>query len=211
MRSRDLSGTRVGRLTALRLTGFTEQRRAIWLCRCDCGNELSVTADRIGGTASSKQKTSCGCDSFAKRSVAKRTHGAFGSLTYGSWTAMIQRCENERHVAFPRYGGAGIRICERWRSSFELFLADMGERPSRDHSIDRTNGSLGYEPGNCRWATRQQQQSNQKTARKIEINGVVDSVNGWSRKTGVNATTIIHRLNKGIPAVEAVKAVLQCA
>jgi hypothetical protein len=64
--------------------------------------------------------------------------------------------------SYPQYGGRGITVCERWRSDFSAFLADMGERPSLDHSIDRLDNDGNYEPGNCRWATRSEQQQNKR-------------------------------------------------
>jgi hypothetical protein len=71
---------------------------------------------------------------------------------------MIARCENPKAQRYERYGGRGIKVCERWRDSFENFLADMGERPSTEYQIDRyPNNDGNYEPGNCRWATSKQQ------------------------------------------------------
>lgn len=89
----------------------------------------------------------------------KVTHGASLTPEYRTWAAMRQRCLNPRSSRYPTYGGRGITICERW-SNFTAFLADMGPRPSPDHSLDRIDNDKGYEPSNCRWATRSQQQRN---------------------------------------------------
>jgi hypothetical protein len=78
-----------------------------------------------------------------------------------TWKAMKQRCLDERSVAYEHYGGRGITICKRWRSSFKNFLADMGERPS-GKSLDRIDVDGNYEPSNCRWATPKEQVANQR-------------------------------------------------
>lgn len=75
---------------------------------------------------------------------------------------MINRCTNERVPEFARYGARGISVCERWASSYENFLADMGRKPSPSHSIDRIDNDDNYEPGNCRWATAKQQRANRR-------------------------------------------------
>jgi hypothetical protein len=91
------------------------------------------------------------------------THGLSGHDLYGIWRGMIERCENPKRKDYPRYGGRGIRVCERWRHSFPAFLEDMGERPSPQHSLDRYSDNDGnYEPGNVRWATGCQQQCNRQ-------------------------------------------------
>ena len=77
---------------------------------------------------------------------------------------MVARCTNPRHPAYPSYGGRGIGVCARWRDDFMAFFADLGPRPSPAHSLDRLDNTRGYEPDNCRWATRSQQQRN-KTRR----------------------------------------------
>jgi hypothetical protein len=77
------------------------------------------------------------------------------------WRAMKRRCDDPKFNVYPNYGGRGISICERWRD-FNNFLADMGEKPTPDHSIDRIDNDGDYEPGNCRWATRSAQNLNQR-------------------------------------------------
>lgn len=91
------------------------------------------------------------------------------SPTFLSWIAMRARCHNPRHAKFPSYGARGIAVCARWRASFEAFLADMGERP-KGTTVDRIDGTRGYEPGNCRWASPKVQGENANNAAK-----------GWKR------------------------------
>src|SRR5438067_2016193 len=83
---------------------------------------------------------------------------------YRVWRDMIQRCRNPRRKNYYLYGGRGIQVCEKWATSFRAFLIDMGFRPSDEHSIDRINNEGNYEPGNCRWATRAEQQANGRPA-----------------------------------------------
>jgi hypothetical protein len=99
---------------------------------------------------------------FGPNPMPGRKDGGKRTSTYGSWSNMIQRCSNPKATGFKNYGGRGIAVCERWRD-FDLFLADMGSKPSPKHSIDRWPNAAGnYEPGNCRWATRAEQNATQR-------------------------------------------------
>lgn len=80
---------------------------------------------------------------------------------YHIWNSMLQRCENPKHVSYPSYGGRGVKVCEQWHN-FQLFLQDMGTRPSKGHSLDRIDPHKGYEPGNVKWATVKEQSRNKR-------------------------------------------------
>jgi hypothetical protein len=89
----------------------------------------------------------------------KHGHRKLRTPTYRSWQAMKERCFNEKSIGYKRYGGKGITVCERWKNSFENFLADMGERPE-GKTIDRIDHTGNYEPSNCKWSTRKEQARN---------------------------------------------------
>jgi hypothetical protein len=162
-------GTRFGRWTVLKHIGRDEERKAMWLCHCDCGNIVEVQGKRLRKGTS----RSCGCARLEANRLAK-SHGAArrGQRTpeYWSWVAMHTRCHCVSTSHWHRYGGRGIKVCSRWTGphGFANFLIDMGKRPSKDHSLDRyPNPDGNYEPHNCRWATRQQQARNHGTPTKL--------------------------------------------
>ena len=131
-------------------------------------------------------------------SVVKHGHAAgVRSPTYIAWRAMIQRCEYERHKSFEVYGGAGVLVCARWHS-FELFLKDVGERPSRKFSLDRfPNREGNYEPGNVRWATSREQAQNRKSNHLISFGGETLPLIEWARKLGIKRTMLSMRIREG--------------
>lgn len=157
----DLAGQRFGRLVAIKLSSEGNDG-AMWHCLCDCGAE-TVTRGQFLRTGRAQ---SCGCLQRYTASVLSFKHGhakqPARSSIYSTWSGIIDRCTNPNNRAFKNYGGRGIGICDRWRFSFEAFLQDMGEKPSQAHSIDRIDNDGNYEPGNCRWATRDQQNTNKR-------------------------------------------------
>lgn len=134
---------------------------------------------------------------------------AASTVEYAAWTRMIRRCENPRHRAYPYYGGRGIRVCARWRASYAAFLADMGRRPSPRHQLDRIDNEGHYEPGNVRWATREEQQRNTRATRWVVVHGerlaLSDAV---ERYAVVQKKTVEQRLATGWNDHQAVTAPL---
>jgi hypothetical protein len=166
---RKLVGVKFDRLTVIRETsshvtpnGKTFRRL---LVRCTCGSETAVfVRPLLKGNSKS-----CGCKR-ADANVARGTHGDAPrhkpASEYRCWTSLIDRCENNNNPKYEDYGGRGIKVCQRWRKSYESFLADMGRKPSAAHSIDRIDNDGNYEPGNCRWATASEQNLNQRKRTK---------------------------------------------
>lgn len=135
-------------------------------CRCDCGNVVTVLVPDL----KSGNTSSCGCYKIEATKVANSTHGMSISVSRGRkatteyqiWRGMKGRCELPKHASYKYYGARGIKVCDRWSSSFENFFADMGPRPSAKHSLDRIHNDGDYEPDNCRWATGKVQFRNQR-------------------------------------------------
>lgn len=123
---------------------------------------------------------------------------------YRAWQAMLNRCYNKNAAGYENYGGRGIRVCERWRGSFECFLADMGRKPSPKHTLDRRENYGDYEPDNCRWATRLEQNRNTRHVHMLEIDGESRCVSEWSDISGTKRLTINSRLRRGWTPLEAV-------
>ena len=124
------------------------------------------------------------------------------SSTHHTWTNMIARCTNPRRPDYLYYGGRGITVCARWRESFSAFLNDMGEKPTGT-SLDRIDNARGYEPDNCRWATKYQQMQNTRGTRLITFNGEKMGLSAWARKLGIHVASIQGRLKRGWPIERA--------
>jgi hypothetical protein len=199
MRVVDLTGQRFGLLTVVDRRGSIGGEAA-WRSRCDCGGE-NVTR----GSLLRKGKTkSCGCIVIHHGAITHghAAHGATPSRAYQTWRQMRARCSNPKHHNFPRYGGRGVAVCERWQS-FENFLADMGERPAGT-SLDRIDNDRGYEPGNCRWATTADQNRNRSDTRRLTIGNRTMSTSEWAHENGLLPQTVYKRLNSGWSVVDAV-------
>ncbi len=168
------------------------------LCVCDCGTEKVVRLDQIRREV----VKSCGC--LLSRAAFKHGgwNGGSRTPTYRTWLTMRSRCLNANASDYDRYGGRGITICERW-SDYSEFLADMGERPSESHSIDRIDPNGHYEPSNCRWATMKEQGRNRRNNRRLTHGGETLCVAEWSDRVGLSASTISRRLARGYTVEEA--------
>lgn len=154
---------------------------SLYRCICDCGNERLV---KVGHFNSGKIK-SCGCH------AGRHGHaGSKRSRTYISYHNMMARCHKPENKRYKDYGAKGIFVCDRWRDSFHNFLDDMGECPEGE-TIDRIDNNKGYEPGNCRWATRSKNQRNRSVSKIWIVNGFsFETMADASREFNVSISTI---------------------
>ncbi|TDR34683.1 hypothetical protein [Aquamicrobium defluvii] len=152
----DMVGKRFGNLVVLQLADERRDNKRCWVCLCDCGNEKVI----IGKNLRNGQVKGCGCLAGRPASFGSFHHGLSRSPTHTSWRGMIDRCTNPKHGYYEYYGARGITVCDRWRN-YENFLADMGERPDGT-TLDRVDNDGNYEPGNCRWATWDEQGANKR-------------------------------------------------
>jgi hypothetical protein len=158
----DLAGKKFGRWTAISREAGPERR---WLCVCECGTAKPVsTANLMAGVSKS-----CGCLK-SELSRTRRTHGGTGSVLYGIWAGIKDRCTNPNNESWVDYGGRGIFICDEWKRDFAAFREHIGDRPSPRHSVDRIDNSRGYEPGNVRWATPVEQARNTRRSHRRDEN-----------------------------------------
>jgi hypothetical protein len=160
-------------------------------CRCSCGTERQVSTSNLRNGLS----VSCGCLRREQGLPANRTHGRAGTSLYNIWCNIKARCQKPQNPAYPYYGGRGIKLCERWQS-FENFAADMGERPP-GLTVDRMDSNGDYEPGNCRWATREEQSNNTSANRFIVFQGRRQTIGKWARELRVPPHKLYHLANRG--------------
>lgn len=164
-----------------------------WHCVCDCGTQKIVASYDLR----SGKIVSCGC--FKDENTKKRftKHGlAHKSPEYNAWRGMLSRGSNKKRQDAQYYVNRGIVVCERWKTSFEAFLQDVGTRPSDKHSLDRIDNSKGYEPGNVRWATRKEQMRNTRRSRMLEWAGMTLSLAEWCERAGMSQSVVEARLNR---------------
>lgn len=182
-----------GRLSVI--SKYYVGKRKYWSIKCECGTIKSTRAD---GVKSGRVK-SCGCLNIEirKKFVADLTkHNESGTLTYHSWNSMRGRCLSPTDPnKIKSYKNKGIVICEKWME-FSEFLKDMGERPSNLHTIDRIDNDGNYEPGNCRWATKNEQANNRNNNVRIMFKGQLKTISEVALICGIPSNKLWMRLYK---------------
>lgn len=190
-----LIGKKFNRLTIL---FFVVKRVNIphYQCKCDCGKETLVSIYEI---INNKTK-SCGCLLEENQKRGNLIHGEAKrgnwKKEFRVWVNIRQRCYNTNCKAYKNYGGRGIIVCERWMISFQDFLQDIGRAPSPDHSLERIDNDGNYEPGNCKWVTRKEQNNNTRRNFFIEYMGRTQTCAQWCEELGLNYDRVHQRIRR---------------
>ena len=188
----EMIGRRFGKLEVIALDPERRppSRAFYWVCRCDCGNVVSVWGSNL------RRKTrgvrSCGC-----ANPRFTTHGDHGSPENLAWRSIKARCFNPKNASYPLYGGRGITMAEKWVDDYPAFLAHVSRRPSSSHSLDRIDNDGHYEPGNVRWATDLEQNSNLRTNVRVLVNGESVPLVVIARQEGMSLARARYLLRTG--------------
>lgn len=210
----DETGNKYGYLTVIERHGTSNDKQAIWKCKCICGKEHLVKGrDLRDGVV-----RSCGCKTKNMFSEARKTHGMSNSRLYGIWLAMKRRCDCKNCRGYHLYGGRGIKVCDEWldkEHGFENFytwsisngyIEEMGNDGRNILSIDRIDVNGNYEPSNCRWVDMVQQSNNRRDNHVLYCDGEYHTISEWAKITGIKRATIERRINKyGFSVDDALK------
>ena len=186
---KDMTGKRFGRLIVIKYTGCKK-----WRCQCDCGSVVDV----LGVLLRNGHTKSCGCLRKDVAHTSKTKHGKYHARVYRTWASIVQRCCNSNYKDFKNYGARGITMCDEWKNDFQAFYDWAISNGYNDSlTIDRIDNNKGYEPSNCRWATKKQQSRNRRNVKQYTINGEKHCLSEWCEIIGLNYNNVRQRVYKG--------------
>lgn len=188
---KDISGKIFGRLTVIEMVGRVDNR-TICTCKCECGNMIDVRADQM---QYGKIK-SCGCIEKERINKARNGIRMQNLYEYDSWMNAQERCYSEKSNRYHRYGARGIKMCDKWLSSFEDFLFDMGKKPSRNYTLERIDNDGDYCPENCKWLEKELQPKNTRRNVWYEIKGKRQILSDWARDMYMSPKGLSYLLKK---------------
>lgn len=193
MKFEDLTGKRFGRLTVIkRAPNSPASPSTRWHCVCDCGNEtISYGTQLKNGSTKS-----CGCYGREKQILSAVKHGGRNTRLYHIWAMMKQRTENPKHTAYKNYGACGVKVCKMWHDDFAAFREWAYAAGYRDElTIDRIDNNGDYEPENCRWVDRTDQNRNQRQNVQLEYGGKKQLMTDWAKEIGISEQALYRRIN----------------
>lgn len=194
MEIKNIKGQRFGRLIVGTISHKNNHGSWCWNCKCDCGNLCIIS----GASLRSGRTQSCGCYNKERSSATHLQHGVAYTNLAAVRNTMLQRCYSPNSKSYPDYGGRGISVCEAWKIdpvSFYDWAFSSGYKEGL--SLDRINNEGNYEPSNCKWSTRKEQNNNQRSNHLITYKGITKNLAQWSEETGLSRSTIEGRLKRG--------------
>lgn len=199
---KDITGRRFGRLLVLRFSHIGDRWKvAYWYCQCDCGGVCVVAGKHLR----SLKIQSCGCLVSEKIAKVNYKHGRSSKrhpqrYLYELWLGIRSRILDPANISYPTYGGVGIPLYEEWKTNstafIEYILTEVGERPSKKHSIDRIVNAKGYVPGNLRWLTSREQNRNKTTNYMVTANGETLCITDWAKRLGRSPRAVKARIDR---------------
>lgn len=209
----DLTGQRFNRLTVVRFLekGERTTRAYNWLCRCDCGNTVRASADKLNR----RLQQSCGClkeEMKPRLGELTRKYKYSNKRLYSQYKAMIDRVFNVNRREYKNYGGRGISVCEEWlgESGYDRFAEwalSVGYDSNAERGVctlDRADVNKDYSPDNCRWVTNQTQQNNRRDNIRLEYRGESHTMAEWSRILDIPYTTLAYHCRKKERSIQEV-------
>lgn len=196
-KQKNLIGKRFGKLTVIAKGEPINQHGtnlSTWICQCDCGVIKTIRQHNLlaGGSKS------CGCGQMGGKYHIHNLHNSSKTRLYGIWQGIKQRCFNPKNKNYHNYGGRGITICEQWKDNFVCFQQWALSSGYEDNlTIDRIEVNGNYEPNNCRWLTRGEQQNNKRDTHRFNINGEILTIRDVSERYNIDLELIRHRISAG--------------
>lgn len=187
----DLTGKKFSYLTVISHVTFENKKRNKWLCKCDCGKMVLVESSKLRKS----EVKSCGCKKKTLISQSNSKNGQSHTRLMKVWYEMKRRCTDINSKEYLNYGERGITICKEWLSDYETFKKwALENNYSEKLTIDRIDVNGNYEPSNCRWATRKEQNNNKRNTQKYTYDNKTLTLNEWSKITGISYSNLYKRL-----------------
>jgi hypothetical protein len=193
MKPHNLIGQKFGNLTVIS-RDTNKKGRAYWICKCDCGTVKKKSVNSYD--LITNKVRSCGCAYKESNINNRKVHGLTNHRLFGIWQCMIRRCYYPKMIQFENYGGRGITVCKEWRKSFQIFYDwSLANGYKDDLTIDRIDVNGDYEPSNCRWATKKEQNNNRRTNRIVMYQNCTYTVSQLATKLKIPYATLLWRIN----------------